>query len=90
MRGLAVKCDRMTFHAESSQHRAEWQIQIQQHRPLLDVQLDVTGGVLQFLARIFHALEINAHVLERVGKFDALFVHKAARFVHIEIAGAGG
>ena len=39
---------------------------------------------------VLHALEINADFLERVGQADAVLVLQAARFVHVEIAGAGG
>ena len=41
MRGLAVKRDRVPLDAKSSEHRAQRQIQIQQHRTLLDVQFQI-------------------------------------------------
>ena len=88
MCGLSMEGNRMTFDPKRAEHRAERQIKIQQHRPLLDVQFQIRGGVLEFLAAVLHALEINADIFQRVGKFDALLVHEAARFVHVEIAGA--
>ena len=60
MRRLAVKRDGVAFDAKSAQHRAQRQIQVQQYRALLDVQFQIRGGVLQFLAAVFHALEIHA------------------------------
>ena len=90
MRGLAVKRDGVPFDAERAEHRAERQIQIQKHRALLDVQFQIRGGIFQFLAAVLHALEINADIFQRVRQFDSVLVHQAARFVHVEIAGAGG
>ena len=46
MRGLSVKRNRMTFDAKSSEHCAERQIQIQQHRPDL-VLSDVSAASLE-------------------------------------------
>ena len=73
MRGLAVKRDRVAFDAKSSEHRAERQIQIQKHRALLDVQFQIRGGIFQFLAGIFHALEIHADFFQRVGQVKCRF-----------------
>ena len=89
MRGLAVKSDGMTLHAECPEHRAKGQIHIEQHRSLLDVQLEISRGVLQFLAAVFDLLEIDADILERIGKLDPVLVNQPARLLHIEIARAG-
>ena len=68
MRGLAVERDGVSLDAERAEHRAERQIEIEQHRALLDVQFEIRGGVLEFLAAVLHVLEINADVLQRVGQ----------------------
>ena len=62
MRGLAVKRDGVSLDAERAEHRAERQIEIEQHRALLDVQFEIRGGVREFLAAVLHALEIDPHV----------------------------
>ena len=89
MRGLSVKGDRMPFNTERAEHCAQRQIQIQQHRSLLDVQFQISGRVFEFLAAFFHPFEINPNFLQRVWQADVLFVLQFARLVHIEVAGAG-
>ena len=42
---------------------AERPIEIEQHRALLDVQLEVSGGVRQFFAAFLHLLEIDSILL---------------------------
>ena len=50
MRRLSVKSDGVPFDAERSEHGAERQIQIEQDRPLFDVQLEISRRILQFAA----------------------------------------
>ena len=64
--------------------------EVEQHRPLLDVQFEIGGGILEFLAALLHALEIHADLLQRVRQSDAVLVLQAARLVHVEVARAGG
>ena len=47
MRRLALPRDEVALDAERSQHDSERQIQRLEHRALLDVQLEVGGGVLE-------------------------------------------
>src|SRR5688572_1468799 len=47
VRRLPVERDRMPLDAKRTQHSAKWQIQVQQHGALLDVQLQVGGCILQ-------------------------------------------
>ena len=68
MRRLAVKRDGVPLDAERAEHRAERQIEVEQHRSLLDVQFQIRGGVLEFLAAVLHALEINADFSQRIGQ----------------------
>ena len=51
MRGLAVKSDRVPLDTKRAEHRAERQIEIEQHRALLDVQFEIGGRVLQVPCR---------------------------------------
>ena len=86
MRRLPAKSDRVPFHAEGPQHGAQRQIKVQQHRPLFDVQLQVSRGVFKLLAAIFHALEIDADPLQRIRQSNAVFVLETARFVEVQVA----
>ena len=40
--------------------------EVQQHRPLLDVQFEISGGILEFLAAFLHPFEIHPDLLQRV------------------------
>ena len=46
-----VKRDRVALDAEGAEHDAQRQVHAFQHRPLLDVQLQIGGGVFQLLRR---------------------------------------
>ena len=50
MRGLAAEGDRVALDAERAEHDAERQVERLEHRALLDVQLEVGGGVLELAA----------------------------------------
>ena len=60
MRGLSMESDRMAFNAECSKNRAKCKFFVEQNWPLLDMQLEVRRGILQFDTRILHLLEINS------------------------------
>ncbi len=61
---LAVEGDGVALDAEGAEHGAQRQIQVQQHRPLLDVQFQVGGGVLEFLPALLGALQVHADFLQ--------------------------
>ena len=90
MRGLPVEGNGVALDAESPEHRPERPIQIEQDWTLLDVQFQVSGCVLQFFAALLHFFEIDPVLFQGGGKGDALFVAERARFIHVEMAGAGG
>ena len=90
MRGLAVEGDGVAFNTESSEDGTEGQIEIEKNRALLDVELEIRGGVFQFFSALLHFFEIDSVFGERGGKGDALFVFQRARFIHVEMTGAGG
>src|ERR1051325_2847952 len=50
MRGLTAKGDRMTLDAEGSEDNAEREIEIEKHRALFDVQLEISRGITQLFA----------------------------------------
>ena len=89
MRGLTVKGDRMAFHPEGAQHRAQGKIEIQQHRALFNVQFQIRGGVFQFHPAVLHPFQIHAHGLQGGRQSDAIAILEPARLVQIQIARAG-
>ena len=88
--GLAAKCDRVSHHAEGAEHGTERQVEVEEHRPLLDVEFQVGGGVRPLAPALPHALEIDAHVPQGVGQRHSLLVGESPRLIEIEVAGAGG
>ena len=90
MRGLSVEGDRVALDAESAEDSPEWAIEIEKDRALLDVQLEIGSGVLEFFAALFYFFEIDSVFGERGGKRDALFVFEPASLFHVEMTGAGG
>ena len=60
MRGLAAEGDLVPLDTERSQHDPEREPHRLEHRPLLDVQLEVRGGVLQLRARLERPVELDA------------------------------
>ena len=81
MRGLAAKSDGMPLDAERPEHRAERQIEIEQHRSLFDVQFQIGRGAREFLAAFLHAFEFDPVFLQRLRKRDAALILERARFV---------
>src|SRR6185437_13277185 len=67
VRGLASPGDPVALNAEGAEHDAERQAQRLQHRPLLDVQLEVGDRVLELRPRLGRAIEVDAVGGERVG-----------------------
>ena len=63
MGGLAVEGDRVPFHAEGSEDGAQGQIEVEQHRPLLDVEFEIGGGGFEFVGGIFDVVESDADLL---------------------------
>ena len=60
MRRLAAPGDPVALDAERAEHRAERQVERLEHGPLLDVQLQVGGRVLQLRARVERRVEVDA------------------------------
>ena len=58
--GLAAEVDAVPLDPEGAEDGAEREVHVEQHRPLLDVQLEVGGGVGELPARLEHAVEVDA------------------------------
>ena len=83
MGGLPVKSESVPLDTERAKNGTERQVQIQQHRPLFDVQFKVSCGVLEFFPAFFYAFKIDADFLQRVRQPDALLVLEYTRLVHV-------
>ena len=66
--------DARALDAERAEHDAERQVERLQHRALLDVQLEVGGGVLELRPRLERAVEVDAVLAQRVGQRDAVAI----------------
>ena len=90
MRLLAVKRDCVTLNAFGAEDDAEGQSLRFEHRALLDVQLEVGGGVVLFLFSFGEAVDVNAAAAESVFEADAVFVLTSAIGFDGVGAGEGG
>ena len=89
MRRLSAKCNRVSLHPERSENSSKRKIEIEKHRALFDVQLEIRRGVLQFFAGIFYFLEIDSVFFQRIDQANSVLVLEPARFVHVDLARAG-
>ena len=71
VRGLAAEGDLVPLDPERPEHDAQRQAHRLEHRPLLDVQLEVGGGALQLRARLQRAVELDAVLAQRIGQRHA-------------------
>ena len=78
MRGLAAEGDLVPFHAEGAEHDAEREVQRLEHRALLDVELEIGGGVFELVSGFEGGVEVDAMARERVRKRIAVAVAAAA------------
>ena len=81
----------MALDAEGAQDDAERQVERLEHRPLLDVQLQIGGGALELRARVERAVEIHAVSGHGVGKRRTAGIHPRAQLLLVgHRAGRGG
>ena len=66
VRVRAGEAHRVALDAERAEHDAEREVELLEHRPLLDVQLEVGERALEPRARLAHAVEVDAVGGERV------------------------
>ena len=81
VRGLAAERDRVALDAEGAEHDAERQVERLEHRPLLDVELEVGRRVFELRARLERAVEVDAVRGERVRERDPVRVAPLAQLV---------
>ena len=74
VRGLAAPRDEVALDAEGAEDDAERQVERLEHRPLLDVELEVRRRVLELPPRLERAVEVDAVLGERVGQRDPVRV----------------
>src|SRR5436189_251072 len=79
---------RWALAAERAEHRAERQVEIEEHRPLLDVELDVGRGALELSPALPRALEVDSMPAQCLGKRDAVLVLQAACLVEVQMSRA--
>ena len=88
--GLTMELDGVAFDAKGPQNGTEWQVEIQEHGPLLHMQFEIGRGVLQLHTALLDPLEVDANLFQRVRKLHPVLVHKATGFLHVETSGTGG
>ena len=81
VRGLPAPDHAVALDAEGAEHRAERKVERLEHRPLLDVQLEVGGRRLELSARLERAVEVDAVRGQRVGQRDPVTVDELAELV---------
>src|SRR5215218_2214732 len=81
VRGLAAPGDPRALDAERAEHHPERQVQRLEHRPLLDVQLEVRASVLELRARLERAVELHPVLAQRVRQRNALAIRQRAQVV---------
>ena len=59
MGGLTAEGHLVALDAEGAEHDAERQVHRFEHRPLLDVQLEVRGGALELRAGLDRCVELD-------------------------------
>ena len=89
MGGLAPEGDRMPLDAEGAEHRPQRQIEVEEHRPLLDVEFQVGRGGGEFPPAVLDLLEVDADLGQGGRQGDAGLVDQPPGLVHVEIARAG-
>ena len=80
--------DRVPLHPERPEHHADRQIQPFEHRPLLDVQLQVRQRLLDLPVRLVHPVEVHAVLAQGIRQRNAVLILEAAHLVGDE--GVGG
>ncbi len=81
VRGLASPGDPVALDPERPEHRAERQPERLEHRPLLDVQLQIGGSALELRARFERPVELDPVLAQRVRKRHPVAVAQLAQLV---------
>jgi hypothetical protein len=81
MCGLAAPRHARALDAEGAEDDAERQVERLEHGSLLDVQLEVGGGVLELPARLDRAVEVDAVLAQCVRQRDPVAVGQPPQLV---------
>ena len=90
MGGLAAEGDLVALDAERPEHDAERQVQRLEHRPLLDVQLEIGRRPLQLRARLQRPVELDPVGAQRVGQRHPVGVVPLPQLVLVVHRATGG
>jgi len=69
--GLAAEGDLVALHAKGSEDDTEREVERLEHRPLLDVQLEVGGRVLELLPGFERSVELDADATKKAAADDS-------------------
>ena len=83
MCGLPLPRDLVALDAERAEHDAERKVHGLEHRALLDVKLEIGGGVFELRTGLGRAVEVDAVLCKRVRKRDAVRVVSPAQLLPV-------
>ena len=84
MSRLAGKSDDVSLDAEGAEHHAHRKLLALQHRPLLDVQFEVSRGAREFRNGVNGAIDLDAVFADGVFESDAGLVGQVAHVIRDE------
>ena len=87
--GLAAEGDEVALDSEGAEDDTERQVERLEHRPLLDVELEVRRGAFELSSRLESAVEIDAVLGQRVRQGDPVGVAPLAQLVLVAHRAAG-
>src|SRR5207244_3812632 len=90
MRRLALEGDEMALDAEGAEDNPQRKAEALEHRALLDVQLEVGGGVLELAPRLDRPVELDAALREDLGQRAAVRVVPLTQLVLVGHRARGG
>src|SRR3954453_10819018 len=85
---LAGEADRMPLDTVRSEHHPERQPELLQHRALLDMQLQIRGGVFKLLAGVARIFEVDIMLGQHLGQTPAVAVDEIEKVGWIHRAGS--
>jgi hypothetical protein len=90
VRGLAAPRDPRALDAEGAEHHTQRQVHRLEHRPLLDVQLEVRRRVRELRARGNRVVQLHAVLAQRIRQRDPVTVRQRAKLVLVSHRARGG
>jgi hypothetical protein len=90
MRRLAPPSDPVALDAVGAEHGAQREAHRLEHRPLLDVELEVGGRVLQLLPGLGRAVEVDAVRADRGRQGDTVAIGQLPQLALVPQRAGGG